>query len=144
MSGRLARGAALALACVLAAACHEGGVASRAAVPGGDADRGRAAVGAYGCGGCHVIPGIPGAAGRVGPPLVDLAERTFVAGSLPNDAQTLVRWIRDPQELRPGTAMPDLNVGERDARDIAAYLYAQQSGGLGPPHLLPRAWLPSH
>jgi cytochrome c len=34
-----------------------------------------------------------------------------------------VQWIRDPQHLKPGTAMPDLAVGERDARDIAAYLH---------------------
>ena len=26
--------------------------------------------------------------------------------------------------MKPGTAMPDTNVSEQDARDIAAYLYA--------------------
>jgi hypothetical protein len=29
----------------------------------------------------------------------------------------------DPQRLSPGTAMPDLAVSERDARDISAFLY---------------------
>lgn len=137
-------GRALLLAALASAACREGGVSSRMAVAGGDAARGQRVIAAYGCGGCHDIPGVPGASGRVGPALGDLAHRTFVAGSLPNDSETLVRWIRDPQALRPGTAMPDLNVGAQDARDIAAYLYADHAGGLGPPHLLPRRWLEAH
>jgi cytochrome c1 len=33
-----------------------------------------------------------------------------------------VQWLREPQAVHPGTAMPDLDVSERDARDIAAYL----------------------
>jgi cytochrome c1 len=28
-----------------------------------------------------------------------------------------------PQAIEPGTAMPNLDVREQDARDIAAYLY---------------------
>ena len=35
------------------------------------------------------------------------------------------QWIRDPQQVSPGTAMPDLNVGEGDARDITAFLYTR-------------------
>jgi cytochrome c1 len=35
------------------------------------------------------------------------------------------RWIRDPQHVSPGTAMPDLGVGEGDARDITAFLYTR-------------------
>ena len=34
-------------------------------------------------------------------------------------------WIRDPQQVSPGTAMPDLDVGEGDARDITAFLYTR-------------------
>ena len=135
---------ALAATTCIATACREGDVTPRVAVAGGDAARGRATAAQFGCGGCHVVPGIPGAVGRVGPPLDALAERPFLAGSLPNDAPTLVRWISDPQALRPGTAMPDLGVDEGQARDIAAYLYASRDRALGPPHLLPRRWLPSH
>jgi cytochrome c len=29
----------------------------------------------------------------------------------------------DPKEVEPGTAMPDLGIGEAEARDIAAYLF---------------------
>jgi hypothetical protein len=35
----------------------------------------------------------------------------------------MLRWLRTPQEVNPRTAMPDLGVSERDARDMAAYLY---------------------
>jgi cytochrome c1 len=35
------------------------------------------------------------------------------------------QWIRDPQHVSPGTAMPDLHVGEQDARDITAFLYTR-------------------
>jgi cytochrome c len=37
----------------------------------------------------------------------------------------MVRWIRHPQQLVPGSGMPDQGVTGREARDLAAYLYAQ-------------------
>jgi cytochrome c1 len=46
-----------------------------------------------------------------------------LAGNLPNTPENLVRWIRQPQTIKPGNVMPDLGIGVRDARDIAAYLY---------------------
>jgi cytochrome c1 len=70
-----------------------------------------------------VIPGIAGATGTVGPPLTDFADRGYIAGELPNNGDNLIRWIMDPQGVEPGTAMPDLDVSERQARDIAAYLF---------------------
>jgi len=92
-------------------------------VAGGNADRGRAVLIARECGACHRIPGIPGAHGTVGPPLERYRERVYVAGRLPNLPNHLVAWIRDAPSLDPGTAMPDLDVSESEARDIAAYLY---------------------
>jgi len=44
---------------------------------------------------------------------------------LPNTEQNLVNWIRDPQQIEPGTAMPTLGVTEDDARAISAFLYRQ-------------------
>lgn len=93
------------------------------AVPGGDAQHGQAAIGRYGCGTCHTIPGVSGANARVGPPLTDWAKRTYIAGELANNPDNLIRWIENPQAVEPGTAMPFLGVSESDARDIAAYLY---------------------
>lgn len=99
-------------------------VAPARTVSGGDPSAGREAAVRYGCGGCHVIAGIPGARGRVGPPLSRVWERSYLAGQLPNEPETMTRWIRDPQALVPGTVMPNLGVSHDDARDIAAYLYS--------------------
>ena len=49
----------------------------------------------------------------------------IVAGKLANKPENIEKWIRDPQQVSPGTAMPDLNVGDRDARDITAFLYSR-------------------
>ena len=48
-----------------------------------------------------------------------------MGGVLPNSAGNLVKWIMDPREVDPRTAMPDLGVTEVEARDMAAYLYTQ-------------------
>jgi cytochrome c len=90
---------------------------------GGVPQRGELLIEQYGCGVCHTVPGIRRARGRVGPPLDFFAERSFIGGQLPNTPETLVSWIMNPPGLIPATAMPQLGVNERDARDIAAYLY---------------------
>jgi hypothetical protein len=37
-----------------------------------------------------------------------------------------VRWIVDPAGVSPGTLMPDLGVTEAHAREMAAFLFAQE------------------
>jgi cytochrome c len=91
-------------------------------VPGGDPSRGETAIHEYGCVMCHVIPGVSGANGHIGPPLTDFAKRYYIAGNLKNTPENLIRWIRNPDSVEPGTAMPNIGVSEQDARDIAAYL----------------------
>ncbi|HEX2060332.1 MAG TPA: c-type cytochrome [Thermoanaerobaculia bacterium] len=90
---------------------------------GGDPDRGKIAIRSYGCGACHTVPGVKAATGLVGPPLTNIGSRVYLAGQLPNTPDNMKRWIREPQSIANGTAMPDMNVTEQDARDIAAYLY---------------------
>lgn len=92
-------------------------------VLGGNAQNGPKLIVAYGCAGCHTVPGVHGANGNVGPPLTGFGSRTYIAGMLRNSPANLIRWIRDPQGVVPGNAMPNMGVGEPDARDIAAYLY---------------------
>lgn len=123
---RAARAALAALAAAVAAgACGAAG-ARASAVPGGDPARGERAIATYGCGACHAIGGVRGAHGKVGPPLDGIAERSLIAGEAPNTPENMVRWIRDPQSIEPGTAMPNLHVDDRTARDMAAYLYARR------------------
>ncbi len=87
-----------------------------------DAHRGKHALEQYACATCHEIPGVTGATVPVGPSLRNLARRSYIAGVLPNTSDNLVRWLREPQRVKPGSAMPDLGVSERDARDMALFL----------------------
>ncbi|WP_137389573.1 c-type cytochrome [Rhodoligotrophos defluvii] len=91
----------------------------------GDPDRGKVALRQYGCIACHQIEGIVGPETWVGPPLEGIGERKYIAGVLPNSSQNLVRWIRNPQGVDPLTAMPELGVTEKHARDMVAYLYSR-------------------
>ena len=95
-------------------------------VEGGDPDRGQRLLERYQCGSCHVIPDVPAAVGRRGPSLARFEQRSYIAGKLPNLPPTLVRWIRDPQALLPGTPMPNMGATEADARDMAAFLLAER------------------
>ena len=99
--------------------------AHAAATTGGDPERGQAMFVQYGCGSCHGVKHVPKATGMVGPPLDGIATRAVIGGKLSNSPDNLQYWIREPQAVTPGTAMPDLNVGERDARDITAFLYTR-------------------
>ncbi|HEX5237001.1 MAG TPA: c-type cytochrome [Sphingomicrobium sp.] len=96
-----------------------------AAETGGDPARGEAMFIQYGCGSCHAVSDVRTATGMVGPPLDGVALRMIIAGHLANNPQNMEKWIRNPQQVSPGTAMPDLHVGEQDARDITAFLYTR-------------------
>ena len=93
-----------------------------------DPVRGRLALQQHACTTCHHIPGMVGSLSHVGPPLVGVAARKYLAGRLPNSPENMVRWIRDPRSISPQTLMPDLRVDEQAARDMAAYLFLLGSG----------------
>jgi cytochrome c2 len=96
-----------------------------ATITGGDPRRGEAMFIQYGCGSCHALKNVRGATGTVGPPLDGVPLRVILGGHVSNTPLNMQRWIREPQQIAPGTAMPDLNVGEGDARDITAFLYTR-------------------
>lgn len=125
---RTSRASGLLVAGVLTASAALAGCNQTASVPPleaqeGNPDQGAQLIQAYGCGTCHSIPGIEDANGLVGPPLDHFSRRSYIAGELRNSEENLQRWVADPQEVEPGTAMPDLGVTPADAADIVAYLY---------------------
>ncbi|HYY33010.1 MAG TPA: cytochrome c oxidase subunit II [Gaiellaceae bacterium] len=74
------------------------------------------------CAGCHTIRGTD-AAGRLGPDLTHLADRSTIAAlTVPNDRAHLAEWIVDPQHLKPGNKMPALNLSNAQLDDLLAYL----------------------
>ena len=114
------------LAAMLVLGCNEKKVAAVQAAPaGGNAAAGRAAIDRYGCAGCHIIPGVDAPRGMAGPTLEHLKSRPLLAGKLPNNAENAAKWMQNPQAVDPMNTMPNLGVLPKDARDIAAYLYAQ-------------------
>lgn len=107
---------------------RDAGAAPPARIPGeaersGDPGRGVLAMQQYACTTCHLIPGMVGARAHVGPPLTGIAQRKYLAGTLPNSPENMLRWIRDPKGVSPATLMPDLSVDEAHARDMVAYLF---------------------
>jgi len=88
----------------------------------GSPQRGASLVARLGCGACHAIPGIANADGLVGPPLDNIGSRTIIAGLLANTPRNMVSWLKSPQSILPGNAMPNIGLTDRDAGDIAIYL----------------------
>lgn len=74
------------------------------------------------CGSCHSVRGTD-AAGVFGPDLSHLMTRqTIAAGTLPNSTGYLSGWIADPQAMKPGNLMPQLELTGPELADIRAYL----------------------
>jgi cytochrome c len=116
--------------CLTLAACTGGrntGIENSIAT-GGNPEHGKEVIRSYGCGACHIIPGIRTARGLVGPPLTEFGDRTMIAGELPNTPPNLIRWIQNPKEVEPKTAMPDLGLSKQQATDAAAYLFTLRKG----------------
>ena len=84
--------------------------------------RGADLIRANGCATCHSIPGIGDSRGNIGPPLDRMGTRVFIAGMLRNTPENMVRWLKNPQAIIPGNAMPNMNLDDAQARDITAYL----------------------
>jgi cytochrome c2 len=89
----------------------------------GDRRRGQHLIYVYNCGSCHQIPGIAEATGTIGPTLEGFGNRLYVSGLLLNTPDNVARWLRDPQHVLPGTAMPNMGITSLQAMDITAYLY---------------------
>jgi cytochrome c oxidase subunit 2 len=74
------------------------------------------------CGGCHTVRGTP-AGGIVGPDLSHLmSRRTIAAGILGTTPANLAGWIADPQGIKPGSKMPDVELTGPDLQAILSYM----------------------
>jgi cytochrome c2 len=125
------RNGLVALLCaVLLPGCGESEAPPHLRIEGADASRGRALVADRGCATCHVVQGIRGSRGMTGPPILDWAQRTTLAGQYPNNPPHLIAWLMNPPAMRPGTAMPNIGLSAEEARHIAAYLYTLGASGV--------------
>lgn len=88
-------------------------------------DEGPAAMLAGGCIACHRID-FPGSffQSRLGPDLTHVGSRaTIAAGVLENTPENMARWIRYPEELKPGVLMPNHDwLTDEQIEAIVAYL----------------------
>lgn len=74
------------------------------------------------CISCHTIEGTV-ARGQIGPDLTHVASRkTIGAGILPNDSASMVRWLEDPQAVKPANVMKIPDLDEQAIRELVAYL----------------------
>ena len=113
----------LLIAALALTSCDRSAYREASQLTGGDPDKGRQAIVKYGCDTCHNIPGVLTATATVGPPLMQMGLRSYLAGRIDNTPENMIKWIRQPHSVDPQTAMPETGVTESDGRDIAAYLY---------------------
>ena len=74
------------------------------------------------CVNCHAVRGTP-AKGTYAPDLTHLMSRqTLASGIIPNTPEVLAKWVRDPQEDKPGCLMPAFGLDERTQEQIVRYL----------------------
>ena len=74
------------------------------------------------CAMCHAIRGTRALA-ELAPDLTHIGSRhTLAAGTLDNTRGNLGGWISNPQKIKPGTHMPDIDLSARELRTLVAYL----------------------
>jgi cytochrome c oxidase subunit 2 len=74
------------------------------------------------CGACHTVRGTQ-AGGKVGPDLTHVMSRgTIAAGTLPNTPGHLTGWIANPQGVKPGNHMPQIDMSGADLNAIRTFL----------------------
>lgn len=94
----------------------------QAAAEGTGAPEGRKVFFANSCVNCHTIRGTS-AQGMFGPDLTHLMSReTLGSGAAPNTPEKLRAWVGDPQKLKAGCLMPNMQMTDEEADQVSAYL----------------------
>jgi cytochrome c oxidase subunit II len=74
------------------------------------------------CINCHRVSGTV-AVGTFGPDLSHLMSRTTLgAGVLPNTTENLRAWVKDPQAIKHGNLMPNMQLNPRELNEVVTYL----------------------
>lgn len=85
-------------------------------------EQGRATFLAMSCVSCHAVSGTA-AAGTFGPDLSHVMSRdTLGSGVIPNSLDNLRSWLKDPQAIKPGNLMPNMQLNARELNEVTAYL----------------------
>ena len=92
-----------------------GMAAAAIAIPGGE----RPQVFTQICTACHSLGGV---GGTIGPALDGVGDRF--------DRGYLMRWITDPQAVKPGTQMPKLELTDEQRNEVVIFLSKQREAGL--------------
>jgi cytochrome c oxidase subunit II len=74
------------------------------------------------CINCHAVSGTI-AKGAFGPDLSHLMSRaTLGAGVVPNTVENLRAWVKDPQAIKRGNLMPNMQLTSRELDEVVTYL----------------------
>ena len=90
-----------------------------------EAAAGRQLFVAKGCGACHRAPGIAEAQGTIATNLRGVgnpAAHPMIAGVLDNTPENMQRWLSNPSQVKPGTAMPNLSLTPDEVSKLTALL----------------------
>ncbi|NIV14667.1 MAG: c-type cytochrome, partial [Aliifodinibius sp.] len=91
--------------------CHQNGDVPKAPI----LSRGRRLLADFSCAGCHRLGGIKPATFK--PSLDGIGKKTNRAW--------LLRWLKNPEEVRPDTKMPDFHLPEQEANILTDFLMSQ-------------------
>jgi cytochrome c oxidase subunit 2 len=89
---------------------------------GAAAVAGKQVISSVGCGSCHAIRGTS-LKGTFGPDLTHFGSRGGIAAyTLKNTPENLLRWIQDPQAVKPECKMPRVPLPLQQQQQLVAYL----------------------
>lgn len=73
------------------------------------------------CAGCHAIRGTTAEA-TLGPDLTHVASRQTLAGMLEMDRSNMLRFVRNAQDVKPGSTMPPAELSDDELDAVVDYL----------------------
>jgi len=93
-----------------------------APLPEGEAEKkGLALFEQFSCASCHAIKGTPEHS-HVAPDLTHVASREELGACIVNNTpENLRRWLKNPQQVKPGVLMPNFNLTDEQINDLVEY-----------------------